>query len=437
MMRMLAVCLLAVMAALPVRAAVEITEVTSEGGITAWVVSDHTIPIIAIEADFRGGAVLDPEGQAGVVNLMAGLLDEGAGARDATAFAEARDDLAARMSFSAGRDSVWVSAEMLSETRDEVVELLRSALVEPRFDAEAVARVRGQAVASLRSDETDPGRVAGRAFNAQMFGGHPYGRPVEGTPESVAALDVEAIRAAHGAALVRDRLTVAVVGDITAEEVGPMLDRLFGDLPEGGPELPGAAEMALDGGVSVIELDVPQSMVIFGQAGIARDDPDFIPAFVMNHILGGGGFGSRLTEEIRERRGLSYGIYTGLTTGDYAATVIGRFSTVNARAGEAIGIVRDEWARMRAGGATEAELAAAQRYLTGAYPLRFDGYGQIAGQLLALQIEGLGIDYVEVRNDLVEAVTLDDIARVAGRLLDPERLTFVVVGRPEGLHSTD
>ena len=423
-------------AALPARAGIGIVEVTSPGGITAWVSEDHSIPIVAIEASFRGGAVLDPEGLAGVTNLMVALLDEGAGPLDATGFAEAREALGARFGFNAGRDAVGVSVEMLSENRDEVVELMRSALVEPRFDAAALARLRGQMLSRLRAQETDPGQIASRAFNARAFPGHPYARPVEGTPESVAAIDDAAIRAAHRAALVCDRLMVSVVGDITAEEVGPMLDRLFGDLPEGGPDLPEVAEPALAGGVDVIDLDIPQSVVVFGHAGIPRDDPDFIPAFVMNHILGGGGFGSRLTDEIRERRGLTYGVTSGLSTGDYGALMTGRLSTANARAAEAIGLVRAEWARMAEVGVSDEELDRARRYLTGAYPLRFDGYRRIAGQLLAIQLEGLGIDYVDRRNALVEAVTREDIARVAARLLDPQRLTFVVVGRPEGVDPT-
>lgn len=437
MIRLAATCMAAMLTvATPARAGIEITEITSPGGITAWLYSDHTIPIVTLEASFRGGAVLDPADRAGVTSLMMSLLDSGAGELDATAFAEAREELAARFGFSAGRDAVSVSAEMLTETRDAAIELLRSALLEPRFDPNAVARVREQTLARLRADETAPGTIATRAMNALAFPGHPYAIPADGTPETVAAIDAEALRAAHRAALVRDRLHVAVVGDITAEEAGPMLDRLFGDLPEGGPPLPPVADPALAGGITVTEFDIPQSVVAFAHAGIPRDDPDFIPAFVMNHILGGGGFGSRLTEEVREQRGLTYGIRTALSTGDYGPLVTGRFSTANARVAEALAIVREEWARMAEDGVTEAELEAAKRYLTGAYPLRFDGYGRIANQLLGLQIDELGIDYVNNRNDLVEAVTPEDIARVARRLLDPERLTFVIVGRPEGLDTT-
>ena len=368
---------------------------------------------------------------------MAALLEEGAGDLSATEFDEARDALASHFGFGAGRDAVTVSAEFLAETQDESLELLRKALVEPRFDEEAVARVRDQVLSSLRSDQTDPQAIASREFFAEVFEGHSYARPVDGTIEEVEALRSEEIRAAHEAALARDRLSVAVVGAITPEDLGPLLDKLFGELPAEGPPLPEVAAPKVSGTTRVIDLDIPQSVVLFGQRGIAREDPDFIPAFMLDHILGGGGFSSRLTEEVREKRGLTYGISTALMPGDFGWLYLGQFSSANARVAEALDILRREWARMAEEGVTERELDLAKQYLTGAYPLRFDGNARIASQLLGLQTAGLGIDYVNERNALIEAVTTNDIARVAGRLLDPAELTTVVVGRPEGVSATN
>lgn len=437
MIRVFAALFLSLAAALPARAAIEIVPVTSPGGITAWLYEDHTIPIVTIEASFRGGAALDPEDKPGVTNLMAALLEEGAGELSATEFARARESLASRFGFRAGRDAVSISAEFLAENRAESVDLLRLALTEPRFDEDAVARVKAQVLSSLRSDQTDPDAIASREFFSQVFEGHPYARRVEGTLESVAALDAEDVRAAHAAALVRDRLFVAVVGAITPEELASMLDELFGDLPAEGPPLPPVAEPKVTGGTTIVDLDIPQSVVLFGQAGIARDDPDFIPAFVLDYILGGGGFGSRLTEEMREKRGLTYGISTFLAPNDFGWLYLGQFSSANDRVAEALEVLRAEWARMAEGGVTEAELADAQQFLTGAYPLRFDGNARIAEQLLGIQTAGLGLDYVNERNALVEAVTREDIARVAKRLLRPDQLTTVVVGRPEGVAASN
>jgi zinc protease len=243
--------------------------------------------------------------------------------------------------------------------------------------------------------------------------------------------------AAHARALARDNLLVAVVGAIDADTLAPLLDAVFGDMPEASAERPEPAEAALAGSVEVIELAIPQSVVAFGHAGIPRDDPDFIPAFVLDHVLGGGGFGSRLTAEVRERRGLTYGIYTYLAPNDLGWLYMGSFSSANDRVAEAIGLVRAEWARTAAEGITADELERAKQFLTGAYALRFDGNARIASQLLGLQIAGLGPDYVNERNALVEAVTLEDIRRVAGRLLDPEDLSFVIVGQPQGVEATE
>jgi zinc protease len=415
------------------RAEIDITPVTSPGGISAWLSEDHSIPIITLEASFEGGALHDPDGKEGVVALMTALLDEGAGDLDATAFAEAREALAVRFGFAAGADAVSVSADMLSAVRDDAVALLRSALVAPRFDAAAFERARARTLSRLASEETDPNAIASREFYARLFAGHPYARPRNGTRASVETLAREDIRTAHGRALVRAGLTVSVAGDITPEELGPLLDDLFGDLPAGALPEPGVADVHATGGLTVLDLDTPQSVVLFGDAGIARDDPDFLAAYMMNHMLGGGGFSSRLTDELREQRGLTYGVYSALMPNRHGWLISGRFSTTNARVAEAIGLIRAEWQRMAANGVTDAELAAAKRYLTGAYPLRFDGNRRIAGQLQGLQTAGLPHDYVNLRNDLVEAVTAEDIARVAAQLLRPEALTFVVVGRPEGL----
>jgi zinc protease len=296
--------------------------------------------------------------------------------------------------------------------------------------------VRARQVATLRSDATDPNRIATRTFWAKAFPDHPYARPVDGMIETVEALGREDVVAAHERALARDNLLLAVVGAIDAETLGPLLDEVFGALPEASAERPEPAEAALAGEVEVIELGIPQSVVTFGHGGIPRDDPDFIPAFVLDHVLGGGGFGSRLTVEIRERRGLTYGIYTFLAPNDLGQLYMGGFSSANDRVAEAIALVRAEWERVAAEGITEDELDRAKRFLTGAYALRFDGNARIASQLLGLQIAGLGPNYVNERNALVEAVTLEEIERVAARLLDPDALAFVVVGKPQGVEAS-
>lgn len=435
--RLAAAMLLTLAAALPARATVEIEEVTSPGGITAWLVEDQNIPFVALEIRFRGGTSLDPAGKRGAVRLMTALLEEGAGEMDAQGFARATGGVAADFDYDASDDFVSVSARFLTETRDEAVDLLRASLVEPRFDADAVERVRAQAVSAIRSDLKDPSVIAGRAFDRIAFGDHPYGTPTDGTPESVAALTRDDLVAAHGAALARDRIIVGAAGDITAEELGGLLDALLGDLPAEGAPQPEDVEVALPGGVQVVEFDTPQSVAVFGHEGLPRDHEDFFEAFVLNQIVGGGGFESRLMQEVREKRGLTYGVYSYLAPKDHAALYVGRVASSNDRIAEAISVIRDIWRDVAAEGVTEEELEDAKTYLTGAYPLRFDGNGPIANILVAMQTDGLPIDYVQTRNDKVRAITLEEINRVAADLLDPEGLTFVVAGRPEGLDGAE
>lgn len=420
---------------LPAKAATDVQIVTSPGGITAWLVREPSIPMLALEIQFQGGASREPADKAGATGFLASMLDEGAGDLDSAAFSAAADRLALKYSFEPGRDAFNVSARMLTETRDASVELLRKALTEPRFDPEPMERIRAALLANRREAETDPQSILGEAWRRAMFGDDPYARPTDGTAETIAAITPDDLRARRLEALNRSRLAIGVVGDITAEELGPLLDRLLGGLPDAPWEMLPPAKLSDDRSPLVIPFDIPQSTAAFFQEGLARDDPDFIPAYVMNHILGGGGFSSRLTEEVREKRGLTYGVYSYLAPYDRAALMAGGVASRNDRIAEAIEVVKAEWARMRDGGVTQDELDKARQYLTGAYPLRFDSNGKIANQLAGLMAEGFTPEYLKERNGLIEAVTLEDIQRVARRLLDPAKLKVVVVGQPVGIET--
>lgn len=419
--------------AAPLRAEIAIQEVTSPGGIRAWLVEDHNIPFTALEVQFKGGSSLEAPDKRGVVNLMTATLEEGAGEMDSKAFAEAREALAAGITFDSGADSVGVSAKFLTENRDQVVDLMREALVNPRFDQDAVDRVREQVLSNLRANEKDPGSLASERFNALAFGDHPYATTGDGTIETVSKLTRDDVVAAHKAALARDRVFVAASGDITAEELGKLLDRLLGDLPATGAPQPGTAPWLLPPGVTVVDFPSPQSTVFFGEVGIPRDDPDFFSAFILNEVIGGGRFTARLMTEVREKRGLTYGIGTYLVNMEHADMLLGQFSASNDKVAEAIKVVQAEWGRLVSEGVTPEELAATKTYLTGSYPLRFDGNGPIASVLVGMQMDAMPIDYVTTRNAKIEAVTMADIKRVAARLFKPEALHFVVVGQPEGM----
>jgi len=435
-LKLITAALVACTLALPAWAEVKIKEVTSPGGITAWLVEDHSIPFTALELRFRGGTSLDAPGKRGAIYLMAGLLEEGAGDLMAQDYAKALEALAASFSYDTSKDTTSISARFLSENRDEAIALLRDTIHQPRFDQVAVDRVRGQVLSGLRSDAKDPNDIAGRAFAAMAYGDHPYGTEGKGTIDSVTALSRQDIVDAHTAVFAKDRLYVGAVGDIDAEQLGALLDTLLGDLPDSGATIPGPAKVTIPGGITVIDFDTPQSVALFGQIGIDRDDPDFFAAYVMNQILGGGSFKSRLMHEVREKRGLTYGVYSYLVPRDLAAVYMGSVASANDKVAEAVQVIRDEWQRMVTDGVTEKELQDAKTYLTGAYPLRFDGNGPIASIMVGMQVQGLPIDYIATRNDKVNAVTLEDVNELAAKLMDPDGLHFTVVGRPEGLESS-
>ncbi|PYG30504.1 M16 family metallopeptidase [Pelagimonas varians] len=419
--------------AVTAQAATNIQEVETPNGFKAWLVEEPSIPFVALELRFQGGASLDAEGKRGASNLMVSLLEEGAGDMDARAFATSTESIAAQFNYDIGDDALSISARFLTETQDEAMELLRQSLIAPRFDQDAIDRVRQQVLSGLRSDEKDPDSISNRAWDAMVFGDHPYGSDFNGTIDSVTALTRDDLLAAHQGIMTKDRVYVAAAGDISAEELGVLIDTLLSELPEVGTALPEQVDVQTEAGVTVVPFATPQSVAIFGHKGMKRDDPDFFAAYVMNVVLGGGGFEARLMTEVREKRGLTYGVFSYLVPKDHAELYLGRVASANNRIAEAVSVIQDEWAKLSAEGVTQDELDRAKTYLTGAYPLRFDGNGPIAKILVGMQMDGLSPDYVVTRNAKIEAVTLDDVKRVASELLNPEALHFVVVGQPDGL----
>jgi zinc protease len=433
MLRIAATFAALVMAGASAAQAGKIERVVSPGGIEAWLVHEKAVPLVAIDFAFRGGANQDPADKAGLANMVAGLLDEGAGELDAKAFSERLAEHAIQLGFNTGRDHFRGWVRTLTENRGEAANLLRLALTAPRFDADAIERVRAQVVSRLTRETTSPNDIAGKRWWSTAFPDHPYGRPVSGTLESVPQIGAEDIKAYARRIFARDNLKVAVVGDIDTKSVGALLDEVFGALPAKATLAP--VDTARPQGLGkriVVELDVPQAVVTFGGPGIARSDPDFIPAYIVNHILGGGSFSSRLYHEVREKRGLAYSVYSSLVWLDHAAMFMGGTGTRAERAGETIELIEHEIRRLVESGPSEDELARAKSYLKGSYPLGFDTSSKIAGQLVQIQLDDLGIDYIDRRNGLIEAVTIQDVRRVAKRLLE-NGLLVTVVGRPQGL----
>ena len=414
-------------------AATEIQEVDSPKGIHAWLVQEPSIPFIAFSFHFQGGTLLDANDKSGATNLMTELLDQGAGDLSAEAFSRRAEELAAHFTFKASRGSVTISAQVLKSNMDEALALLKSAIHAPRFDADALARTKQQTISSIESKGKNPRDIANTALVASVFGDHPYARTVEGSVETVGDLTHADLTAAHARVFVRDRVFIGAVGDITATDLGAVLDDLIAGLPLAEADLPAKAAYKSKGGVQVIDFDTPQTVLRWSLPTLTRDDPDFFAAFVLNHIIGGSGFQARLYTEIREKRGLTYGINSYLATSRWGDFWGGGMATANDRVAEAVGLIREQIQQIADNGVSEAELSDAKKFLTGAYPLRFDGNERIVQILSGMQADKLGVDYIATRNPQVEAVSLAQINAVAKRLMDAEGLNFVLVGRPEGV----
>ncbi len=426
----LAVALAATLPAItPSQAATKIQHLISPGGIEAWFVQDATVPLIAMEYAFAGGATQDPADKPGVGNLVADTLDEGSADLDSKSFHERLERRAIELSFAVTRDYFRGSLRMLKDNKDEAFGLLHNALTSPHFDNVDVERIRSQIMSGLKRDTTNPNALAGRKFLELAFGDHPYGRQTSGTLESVPTITVADLKDYTHRVLAKDTLKIAVVGDVDPATLGKLLDQTFGDLPAKASLVPVPdITAAKPPRRAFVPLDVPQTVITFGSPGIMRHDPNFMAGYVVNHILGGGGLSSRLYHDVREKRGLAYSIYGSLVWMEHSSLFIGNTGTRADRAGDTIDAIEKDVRRMAEDGPTQQELDEAKSYLKGSQMLALDTSSKLASGLLQYQLDRLPIDYLEKRNAIVDAVTLDQAKEAAKRLWGQGLLT-VIVGR--------
>ncbi|SCA57068.1 Uncharacterized zinc protease-like protein y4wB [Candidatus Terasakiella magnetica] len=419
---------------LPAFALAPVQEVTSSSGIKAWLIEDHRNPIVSLKFAFRGGSALDPIGKEGLARLVSSTMDEGAGKWDSQGFQARLEDLSITLRFEASMDSFGGRVLTLRENLDASMEMLKAALTTPRFDLEPVERIRAQILAQLKQREEDPAALGALKIYKEVMGDHPYSRGSKGTVQGMENVTRADLKAFAKNRLGKDNLVIGVSGDITPEKLKSLLDETFSDLPDHAApwQLP-PVKLKFKKTTDVVNKPVPQSSILFAQKGIKRDDADFYAAYVLNYILGGGGFSSRLYEEVREKRGLVYSVYSYLANYEETELFMVGAGTQNARVKETLDVVRHEWQKAAREGVSFEEVRDAKTYLTGSFALRFNSSESIAAILSAMQMDRLPIDFLEQRNKLVEAVTLEDVNRMAKSLLMPEKFQAVVVGQPEGL----
>jgi zinc protease len=411
-----------------------IQRVKTPGGIEAWLVESYAVPLVAVEFALRGGAAQDGAKKAGLTTMFAGLLDEGAGPHDARAFHRAVDDLAIHLGFGADRDHISGHLQTLARNVDKAFALLALCVQEPHFEADAIDRVRSQLIAGIKRDANDPDALVAKAFREIAFAGHPYRLPTRGDMETLGGLTRDDLEATRGRLLARKDLKIGVVGAIDAKTLAARLDETFGALPFENTLEPVPPVVVQDlKRREVIDLDVPQTTIRFGRPGVSKKDPDFFAAAVVNHILGGGVFTARLFNEVREKRGLTYSVYSQLQEFDRCPMLIGGCSTKNARAGEALDVIEEQFRQLASDGPTADELDKAKKFMTGSYALRFDTSTKIASQLVSLQLDEFEPSFLDQRNARIDAVTLEDAKRVAKRLLGDGELLVAAAGRPQGM----
>lgn len=412
--------------------ALNIENVTSKKGITGWLVEDNTVPVVSIQFSIGGGTTQDPEGKEGLANLMTGLFDEGAGDLDSQAFQSRLDELGAEMAFSVTRDRMRGNMKMLAEKRDEALNLLALAVQKPRFDDEAIDRIREQLVAELKASEKDPKTIAQNRLLTLIYGKHPYARRGEGTPETLATINRDDLVKAHHTMFARDNIHIGIVGPVSANEAATIIDKIFGALPEKA-ELKKIEEAKLNlGGMANVNYDLPQTSLMLVYPGVKRNDPDFFAAYLMNYVLGGPGLTSRLFSEVREKRGLAYTVGSSLMLYDHSATLAVSTGTRSSEAQKSLSTIRSEVKKMADEGVSEQELDEAKSYVIGSYAVQNMGSSSdIAATLVSLQDENLPIDYIEKRRALIEAVTRDQVKAVAEKLLRPEP-ALLIIGPSKG-----
>lgn len=412
----------------------DVQELTTPKGITVWLVQDDTLPVISMAFSFDGGLALDPPEKPGVGRLVSILLDEGAGDMESQTFQKKLSDNAIEMSFSAGRDAFTGQLRTLTDKQDMAWDLLKLALTDPRFDDDAITRMKQANSTQIKNSMGDPSWLVARTFNGMAFDDHAYGQPGHGNLKTMQTITREDLQTYTKQQFTLPALKVSLTGDINAEQAIQTVDTVFGDLPDTAtPVTDTDIKLHHSGKTILLPLDVPQTFIMAGQDGISHKDDDWHAATIMNYILGGGGFESRLMHEIREKRGLTYGVYSSLSSMKYATLVSASLSTSNTKAAEALNLLKQEWRKMAQNGVTEAELEHAKSYLTGSLLLDLTSSKAIAGTLNSLQSDGYTYDYINHYTDKINAVTQEDIKKVAQRLLTPEQLTVVLVGKPEDI----
>ncbi|HEY2990093.1 MAG TPA: pitrilysin family protein [Candidatus Binatia bacterium] len=396
-------------------------------GLVVLTSEQKALPMVTLNLLIEAGSRFEPAERAGLANLTSRLLTYGTKNRTAPQISDELDFIGATLSTGCSEETAAVSLTLLKKDLDIGLQLLAEVLTLSAFPPEEIERQKQAIIASIRAKEEQPGEIAELKFKEALFPKSPYGRPVEGTEESVRRIERAGLLEFYQNYYRPNHAILAVVGDVSPEEVNKKLAQVFRTWEKGAAVAPVAPPPAGQPTLILVNKDLTQANIIAGHEGIPRTHPDYYAIQVMNYILGGGGFSSRMMESIRNQRGLAYSIYSAFEPEKYAGSFQVTMQTKNESAGEAIRVAVDEIRKMREQGATEPEIQEAKDYLIGNFPIRFDTNRKVASLLAQIEFFGLGLDYPDRYPDIIRKVTRDDVLRVAKRYLQPEKLIMVVV----------
>jgi zinc protease len=392
------------------------------------VCEEHSLPFVTIQLLIHSGSNRDPSGEEGLSHLTAKGLPLGTSKRNATAINEELDFMGASLHSSSGRDYATLNIRVLRKDLEKAFDLFMEVLTQPTFPEDEVKREIQKTLAAIQSAEDDPGDVAEKQFNKTLFGKSSYGHPIEGTKESVPKLTREAVVRFYRSYYHANNAILTVVGDITPDEVKAKLVPLLEKWAIGKiPKLPFVTEFEKKQKTVKINRPITQANIILGHAGVSRNNPDFYALTVMNYILGGGGFSSRLMQEIRVKRGLAYSVGSFFDVGKYPGSFQMALQTKNESAKEAITLSLQEMERIQKELVLEKDLERTKKYLIGSFPMRLDTQGKLANFLTQVEFYGLGLDYPEKYPSLIRSVTQEEVFRVAKKYLHPKKCVLVIV----------
>lgn len=401
---------------------------TMGNGLRLIVSEQRTVPIVTIDCIVDGGARVDPPALPGLASFVADLLDEGTRQATGSEIARKIDSLGGSLRVGAGQDWIHAGASVLARDFNTGLELVAESFRFPTFPETEIERIRRETLGAITASDENPATIAARTFRGALFGDTPYGHPIIGTPESVRSISRDDLVSFHKRTLQPDKTICAIVGDIAEADVLAQMKTFFGDWRGVATETETpAATPPSARNISVFQ-PTTQASIVVGQLGIARDNPDYFPLLLMNHVLGGGGFTSRLVERVRTKEGLVYSIYSQLSSTRLPGAFRVGLQTKAASADKAIRIVREELASMHQDGATPEEIAAAKDYLTGSFPLRLDSTGKLSGLLAQIEYFGLGDDYIDTYTRQIREVSVEQVRLVARKYLRPEGLVVITVG---------